>query len=379
MKKTLLFTLDEFNYAGDASFVQTYQNIAATRYNVIIIGRSGDLSNPHSFFSNARVIEIPRKIGYSIIDKIIGAFQYVITLHRVYKSYPSIQTIHLSTTWSTLYALLHPKTWKMHRVITYYGALDLEIKSIKGNTYKGALHHVLQKLGIMTSHKIIVFTKYAKKQICIHFSLSRDVINKIVVIPGCIKVAPPKNGHQGPRPFTILNIGRAEPRKGLVLLLKALSILKKRGVLFQAIIASPVSYYSWSGILDVYEKLNLFTNVHFLHSVSFEQKERLYEQADVFVIPSLDLETFGFSIIESLSHGVPVIGTPVSAIPEILTPVDARLLTKKVTSQALYKSLEWFISLPKKNRVELGKKSIQIIKKYYSPEAWASTLLSLYD
>ena len=47
-----------------------------------------------------------------------------------------------------------------------------------------------------------------------------------------------------------------------------------------------------------------------------------YESADLVVLPTQALEGFGLVMIEALAFGTPVLGTPVGAIPKILSPKD---------------------------------------------------------
>ena len=44
---------------------------------------------------------------------------------------------------------------------------------------------------------------------------------------------------------------------------------------------------------------------------------RLIEQSDVGLLPSLD-DTFGWSALEAMSQGLPVVGTNICALPEII-------------------------------------------------------------
>ncbi|HMO66985.1 MAG TPA: glycosyltransferase [Verrucomicrobiota bacterium] len=53
---------------------------------------------------------------------------------------------------------------------------------------------------------------------------------------------------------------------------------------------------------------------------------RLYQAADFTVMPSLELEGFGLATAESLACGTPVLGSRAAATPELLEPLDRRLL-----------------------------------------------------
>ncbi len=60
-----------------------------------------------------------------------------------------------------------------------------------------------------------------------------------------------------------------------------------------------------------------------------------YRAADVFVLSSVQLETFGLVTLEALASGTIAVGTPSGATPEILRDIDARLVTRDGTAEAL--------------------------------------------
>ena len=70
-----------------------------------------------------------------------------------------------------------------------------------------------------------------------------------------------------------------------------------------------------------------------------------YRAADLFVLPTLAYEGFGLATIEALASGTPVLGTPVGATPELLSPLDERLLTTGTTADALSAGLRTCLGL----------------------------------
>lgn len=46
-----------------------------------------------------------------------------------------------------------------------------------------------------------------------------------------------------------------------------------------------------------------------------------YQAADLFVLPTMELECFGLIILEALAMGCPIVATNVAAIPELLEPI----------------------------------------------------------
>lgn len=68
----------------------------------------------------------------------------------------------------------------------------------------------------------------------------------------------------------------------------------------------------------------------FFHGFVYgEKKSALFDQCDVLLFPSTWVETFGLVILEAYQHGMPVVGTRVGAIPELVTDGKTGLLIEK--------------------------------------------------
>lgn len=82
--------------------------------------------------------------------------------------------------------------------------------------------------------------------------------------------------------------------------------------------------------------------------VGFVGSERLlalvYSAGDVYCTPSL-METFGMTIVEALSCGIPVVAFETGAIPEIIRHRDNGWLARTGDVNALIEGLEWAFSL----------------------------------
>ena len=76
------------------------------------------------------------------------------------------------------------------------------------------------------------------------------------------------------------------------------------------------------------DKLGLGDRVALLGRVSDDELPLWYRAADLFVLPTLAYEGFGLVTAEALASGTPVVGTPVGATPELLEPLEPRLLAR---------------------------------------------------
>ena len=83
------------------------------------------------------------------------------------------------------------------------------------------------------------------------------------------------------------------------------------------------------------QTLHLENHVRLAGFIPAEKLVSYYQAADLFVLPTQALEGFGLVTTESLSCGLPVIGTPIGATPEILAPLDRRLIAHSAQPHCL--------------------------------------------
>jgi glycosyltransferase involved in cell wall biosynthesis len=386
-KKTILFILDDFHIGGVTSFVQQYSTILVKKgCKVVILGKKGNRDKLEKFFQGCVIVEMPSLLSKKrFFKKLIDFFDFFQYLEFVYFKY-QIDIIHFSLTWSTLYCLAHPKTWRKKRIITLYGAHDLEIFSMLNrsdsmravNRLKVFVMKKMHYSSLASANTIVTFSQYAKDLIGDHFS--QKLKKRTVVVSGFIenrKIKFIEKKQKEKDILTLVNFGRAEPRKGLDILLKAVIILIRRGFKVKVLIASPVNYFKWFEALNDYENFDLFDTVHFLHKASEKRKLEMLSQADLFIMPSKDLETFGMTVIESLSKGVPVIGNNTGAIPEILSKIDKDLIFER-TALSLADKIENYIGFSNIKKNKIRKKSVEIVKNFYSEKVLEEKIIDLY-
>jgi glycosyltransferase involved in cell wall biosynthesis len=123
--------------------------------------------------------------------------------------------------------------------------------------------------------------------------------------------------HSNPEyPMRLIYIGRLDREKGLYETLQAMRLASELGVDARLTIGG--SGAEEARLKRYAHALGLSSKVCFVGPVFGEDKVRLLACADVMVLPSYS-EGLPYALLEAMAAGVPVIATPVGAIPDVLT------------------------------------------------------------
>jgi glycosyltransferase involved in cell wall biosynthesis len=151
-----------------------------------------------------------------------------------------------------------------------------------------------------------------------HFT-ARQVSDLLDVEPARIRVVPhgvhPPPQSREPREKLVLFVGALQTRKNLVRLIEAFEAMPLD---WRLVLAGAPSGYGAGAILE-----RIHARIEVTGYLPAEQLEQLYARASIFAFPSLD-EGFGIPVLEAMAHGLPVITSNCSALPEVAG--DAALL-----------------------------------------------------
>jgi len=168
--------------------------------------------------------------------------------------------------------------------------------------------------------------KIAQKIICVSASTAQDAVRYLNVNPRKIKVIYPgitdfpsavKNLPSSLQSKSyILFVGTLEPRKNLVGLFKAYALLPPYLQEKFPLVIVGAEGWNTGETFAVFRALKLAHKVKFLGYVADAVLAKLYQEAAVFVYPSL-YEGFGLPVLEALSFGTPVVTANISSLPEV--------------------------------------------------------------
>lgn len=116
----------------------------------------------------------------------------------------------------------------------------------------------------------------------------------------------------------VLYVGRLGPEKGVEQLLEAVAIVAREWPIQVVIVGGEdVDKGEMEHLQSLSRKLGIADMIRFHSSVEQDELPLYYSSADVLVLPS-QYETFGLVAAEALACGLPVIASPVGAIPQLV-------------------------------------------------------------
>ena len=188
--------------------------------------------------------------------------------------------------------------------------------------------------------------------------------------PGRVKL-PSSYGIETP---FVLAVGTIEPRKNLLMLLRAFrGLLNRDPYCATLVIAGPRGWLA-DDVAALHAKLELGDQVRFLGAVPAAELSALYSAAELFVMPSL-YEGFGLPVVEAMACGAPVIVSNVSSLPEVAG--DAGLCLAPDDVDAWAEAMRQVLNDPTL-RAELRRKSLGQARKF-SWERAAHETLAVYQ
>jgi glycosyltransferase involved in cell wall biosynthesis len=177
----------------------------------------------------------------------------------------------------------------------------------------------------------------------------------------------------------LLTVRNLEPRMGLENLIHAMQDIVKSVPDIILIIGGtgPLK----EDLVMMSRRLNLDHHVHFTGFIPEEDLPEYYQAADIFVLPTVELEGFGLVTVEALASGTPVLGTPVGGTQEILGRFDSRFLFQDTRHESISRLIiamcHDYRNQPDQWQVD-SRRCRQFTEKYYSWETNVDAMESLF-
>ena len=295
-------------------------------------------------------------------------FEVLILRHAILKIDPDIVHAHESCmSYSTVVALLskkYPTLLTMHMVIKEWVKLEGKSSILTRLITIPNEKYVLSKIP-----NIIAVSPYVE-------DLIGDMTNsKIYVVSNGVDIEDVENIRQYELDgHIIFYVGMLEKRKGVDLLIKAISTIKKEIPdvhLFIAGIGKEEINFK-----NLVKELDIEDNVKFLSFISEEEKYSYYKSADVCVFPSR-FEWFGIVLLEAMVCEKPVVASNVGGIPYIVEDGKTGLLFESENVEDLAEKIITLLK-DKELREKMGKAGRERAKEFTWDKA-AERTVEVYE
>lgn len=314
---------------------------------------------------------IPIKLIYLFgpTRKVIGELSFAIRLYQALKSISYKENIELIVCHGSSYCFAVGCFAKRRKIPTAFVIQELINERIKTSTnpynwYVTKWYQLANRYAISKIEFFIADSSYMKKFIIKEGAFYRKTY--ILHNPVDLSIFSPKHGIQ--KEFDILFIGRLSIEKGVEVLIKASKFISKNR---KILIIGDGSLYKKLEIMAC----NTSKNIKFQGWVDHEELPKFIRKSKILVVPSLS-EPQGVVVLEAFACGVPVIGTYVGGIPDMIVhnkngclikPNDSRVLGETIDNVLKdEKKLHSFSqeSLKTVQKFSLTKFNIKIVKLY---------------
>ena len=202
----------------------------------------------------------------------------------------------------------------------------------------------LERQAVAAADRVLVLSEFSRSLLLADHELDSG---RISTVPGLVDTErfSPGDGKDAARgrlgvesdgPL-LLTVRRLEPRMGIDRLLRALPLIGRDDLTL--VVAGMGSLTAELPRLAA--ELGVAERVLFVGPVADDGRlADWYRAADLFVLPTTAYEGFGMATAEALASGTPVVGTAVGATPELLEPLDTRLVAESAEPQALARAIE---------------------------------------
>jgi glycosyltransferase involved in cell wall biosynthesis len=251
--------------------------------------------------------------------------------------------------------------------------------------------HGMLEPWIMQRHhwtrKVPALCLYQKKAVqtadCIHATAESEKINllklgynhNVAVVPNGIEVENITVKSSWEKTKTVLYLSRIHSKKGIELLIDAVTQIKDVLNGYKIIIAGEGDAHYIQSLENRIQKQNVETFFDFIGGIYGEKKWELFHNTDVFVLPTYS-ENFGIVVAEALASGTPVITSKGTPWQELSTHRCGWWIDNDVDTIA--KTLKEAIALPEEEYRQMGIRGRELIENNYAIEVVAEKMKALY-
>ena len=164
--------------------------------------------------------------------------------------------------------------------------------------------------------------------------------------------------------------------KGVIVLLDALKILKDKGYSFVCdFVGGETKEIDGNRFAEEINKRGLNQLVIYHGKMYGQEKEQMFNQADVFVFPTNE-DCFPLVLLEAMSYHLPIITTNEGAIPDEVIDGENGLIGEQKNPRSVADCIEKLLC-DKKMRKEMGKNGYQKLIEHFTIDVYESNIRNI--
>lgn len=223
---------------------------------------------------------------------------------------------------------------------------------------KNGIQHSVKR-----SNRILTDSEFSKREIVELLSVPEHKVSVVSCAPSLTSdvalFADLKQKYKITHPY-VLYVGTIEPRKNLSRLVNAFAQLQECENLPHQLVLAGGKGWENEDIYQTVDKMFHNGEVIFTGYVTNAEKNALYQNAELFVFPSL-YEGFGIPPLEAMTFGCPVVSSNAASLPEVVG--DAAELVDPMNTESIAKGM-WKVLSDDLYRAELAQKGYKQAKKF---------------
>jgi glycosyltransferase involved in cell wall biosynthesis len=178
--------------------------------------------------------------------------------------------------------------------------------------------------------------------------------------------------------ITILHVGRLDRVKGIEILIRAATAVIAQIPNIRFILLG-------GGSAGYLEKLHQLINANDIKQDQFQllgdvsQGDLItwYQKADIAVVPTMNYESFSYTVAQAMAAGLPVVASRIGGIQETTGVENAAILVEAGDEKQLADALVALCQNPEMRQM-MGKAGLSRAKSYFSDDVVAEKTLALY-
>lgn len=290
-----------------------------------------------------------------------------------------------------LYDTFSPDLTHVHGIWMYYSIANLAYSKRTSMPYIVSPHGMLDSWALGNSDwkkklaKRLYEGPHLRKAACLHALCKSEeksmreygLTNPICVIPNAISL--PQLGERAPTvggKKTLLFLGRIHPKKGLRQMIVAFSRLPNSVRTDWQITIAGWDQNHEQELKELAAELSVEDQLDFVGPKFGDEKVRMYEACDAFILPSLS-EGLPMTVLEAWSYAKPTIITPACNLPEGL--MNGATIECEADEDSLQAGLQTLFSFSADQRQQMGANARVLVEQQFTWSIVAEKMHRVYE